>query len=538
MDIKKVLKEQIQKALEITIDQNDINIEIPQIKSHGDYSTNIAMQLAKKLKQSPMEIANKIKDKINDTNISKIEVLPPGFINFFLKKDYLLDNINKVLEQQENYGRSNLGQKEKINVEFVSVNPTGIIHLGHARGACYGDCLSRILEFTGYLPTKEYYINDAGVQMDNMAKSIKERYKQLCNMPYQMEENYYYGQEIIDLAKIIYNENNQTYQEKPISYFKQLGLNYFLDKIKEDLALANVYFDVYTSEQKIKDRGLVEECLEKLKNKGYTYEKDGALWLKTTLFSDDKDRVIIKNDKTYTYFLPDIAYHYDKISRGYDKLIDCLGADHYGYINRLKSSIAMLDNDPDKLDVKIIQMVRAMKDNKEYKISKRTGNTITMKDIINEVGKDALRYFFIAKSIDTQIDFDIDLAISKDNNNPIYYIQYAHARICSILNNYQDFEIPKNYKFETINSVEAYNVLEKIYNFKETIETASIKKQPHLIANYVYDLATLFHAFYAKEKIITSDEKYTKERIMLIKSVKITLANALKLIGVDPIEKM
>ncbi len=429
MNIKEELKDLIKEALQLD-SKEKIIIEIPAHKEHGDYSSNIAMKLCKELKMKPFDIANEIKNNIKMDKIEKIEIVNPGFINFFMKKDYLLENINKILEEQDNYGRSTIGNNEKVNVEFVSVNPTGIIHLGHARGAAYGDSLSNILEFAGYKPTKEYYINDAGNQMLNMAKSVKERYKELCGQKAQMEEDYYYGKEIIDVAKKIYEKYQDKFLDHDIKDYWRIGLDYFLNQIKEDLSLARVHFDVWSSEQAIRDKGLVEECLQKLKNDGRTYEKENALWLKTTDFNDDKDRVLIKSDGSYTYFTPDIAYHYDKLTRGFDKLIDVLGADHYGYIPRIKASVAMLGNDPEKLEVKIVQMVRALKNGEEYKISKRTGNTITMRDLINEVGVDALRYFFIAKSLDTQIDFDLDLALSSSNDNPVYYIQYAHARIC------------------------------------------------------------------------------------------------------------
>lgn len=533
MNIKEELKILIKNALNTDISLEEITIEIPAHKDHGDYATNVAMKLSKKLGKKSIDIANDIVNNIDKEKILNIEVAGPGFINFFLKKDYLFDNVKKVLKEEENYGRTNIGNNEKVNVEFVSVNPTGIIHLGHARGAAYGDSLCNILDFAGYKTTREYYVNDAGNQMFNMAKSVRERYKELCGLPFQMEENYYYGKEIIDVAKQIYDKHGDKFLNEDIKEYWKIGLEYFLNQIKEDLKLARVHFDVWSSEQAIRDRGIVEECLNKLKKDGRTYEKEDALWLRTTDYKDDKDRVLIKNDGTYTYFMPDIAYHYDKLSRGYDKLIDVLGADHYGYIERLKASVEMLGNDSNKLEVKIVQMVRVIKDNQEYKISKRTGNTITMRDLLNEVGVDALRYFFVNKSLDTQIDFDLDLALSNSNDNPVYYIQYAHARICSILNSYQG-EINNDIKFETITSDAAYNVLEKIYQMPEIVSSAAIKRQPHLIATYAYELAGLFHSYYAQEKIITEDEKRTKERIMLIKAVKITIANALKLIGVEP----
>ncbi len=536
--MKEEIKKLIKKALNDETELDEITIEIPKNNENGDYSSNIAMKICKRKSLSPIELANQIKDNINSSLIEKIVIAGPGFINFYLKKDYLLDNINKVIEENENYGRSNIGNNTKVNVEFVSVNPTGIIHLGHARGAAYGDSLSNILDFAGYNVTREYYINDAGNQMINMAKSIKERYKEILGLEFNLDENSYHGQEIIDVAQKIYNDKKDTYLNEDLNTFKKIGLEYFLNQIKEDLKEVDVNFDVWTSEQTLRDQGLVEKTIEKLTDLGYTYKLDNAIWLKTTIFGDEKDRVLVKTDGSYTYFLPDIAYHLDKLNRGFDELINVFGADHHGYVTRLKAAVKMLGKDSNKLDVPLVQMVRAMKDGKEYKLSKRTGQTITMSDLKNQVGKDALRYFFAARSIDTQMDFDIDLANKKTNENPVYYIQYAHARICSIINSYKEIKTEKNYKFSSITSDAAYNVLSKVYEFKNIVEKAAKNKEPHLITNYAYELANSFHSYYAKEKIITEDEILTKERIMLITAVKITIANALKLVGVSSPNKM
>lgn len=536
--MKEELKKIISKALENDIKEEDIAIEVPKDKKNGDFSTNVAMKLSKQLQKTPIEIANMIKDNINEENIDKIEIAGPGFINFYVNKNYLFENIKKILTEKENYGKVNVGNNEKINLEYVSVNPTGIIHLGHARGACFGDSLARILSFAGYDVTREYYINDAGNQMLNMAKSIKERYKEVCGLEANMGEDFYYGNEIIDVAKKIYEQKQDKALEEDYEYFKKIGLDYFLSQIKKDLDNVRVSFDVWTSEQELRNRGLVEDAIEKLKELGYTYELEDATWLKTSEFKDEKDRVIIKTDSSYTYFAPDIAYHLDKLNRGYDKLIDILGADHHGYIARLKAAVTMLGGDSNKLDVPLVQMVRAMKDGKEYKLSKRTGKTITMADLATDVGVDALRYFFVSRSLDTQMDFDIDLATKQTNENPVYYIQYAHARICSILDSADVKEVEDNYRFETLETEDAYNVLKKVYEFKDVVAKAASKKEVHLITNYAYDLATAFHSYYAKEKVITEDEKYTNERIMLIRAVKITIANALNLIGVSSPEKM
>ena len=538
MSIKNNLIHIIKCSLkELGIDKEDIIVEIPKDKTKGDYSTNVALTLSSIMHKKPEEIAKIIKNQINDPLIDHIEVAYPGFINFFLSKEYLLNNINTINEQKRNYGKSNVGQNKKINIEYVSANPTGILHVGHGRGATYGDNLARIMSFIGYDVTKEYYVNDAGNQMNNLGISIKERYKEICGLPFQIPEDGYHGKEIITIAEKIYNTYKDQKIKEDVSFFRKEGLNILLDKIKKDLDKYRVNFDIFTSEQSLYDHGLVDNTLEQLKRSNKCFIDEDALWLKTTDYGDEKDRVLIKSDGNYTYFLPDIAYHVDKMNRGYDKLIDVFGSDHHGYINRLKAALKILDKDSDLLDIKILQMVRLIKDNEEIKLSKRTGKTITLIDLINEVGVNATRYFFSSKSIDTQMDFDLDLAIKQSNENPVYYIEYANARISSILNLYHN-KVEIIPKFNTIDSEIAYTILNKLYEFEDIVISAGQKQLPHLIANYTYELASLFHSYYSKEKIITEDDVYTKERIAFLNAIKIVINNALELIGIIPREQM
>lgn len=535
--MRELLQTVISKELEkqnIIKKPEEIMIEIPKDSQNGDYASNIAMQLTKELHLSPREIAQTLKDNIKDSKIEKIEVAGPGFLNFFVKKDYLFDNLNKILEQKEKYGQSQIGKGKKWNIEFVSANPTGILHLGHARGASYGDSLSRILKFAGYDVVREYYINDAGNQIHNLELSILGRYEELCNRPSTLPEDGYHGKEIIDIAQTLKEQYGEEGLNKEV--VKQKGLDYLLEKIKKDLSDFRVSFDVWSSEKIIYEKGLVEKTRNDLTKNGYTYEKDGALWLKTTLFGDEKDRVIVKVDGSNTYLLPDIAYHREKYSRGYEKLIDVFGADHHGYIARLKAALSMLKEDPDKLDVEILQMVRLVRGNEEIKMSKRTGNAVTISELVEEVGLNAVRYFFSARSIDTQMDFDLELANKQSNDNPVYYVEYAHARICSILSDYKKRDKVSNY--ETIHSSYAISLLQKMYEFQNIVEIAARKHAPHMITNYVYELATLFHIFYAHEKVLTEDKKYTNERINLIEGVSIIIRNALFLIGVEARNKM
>lgn len=540
MSIKKELQEIIKESLaknNIDYEADNIVIETPKNTINGDYSTNIALVLTKIMHKNPMEIAESIKDNISNNIIDKIEIAKPGFINIFLSKERLQSEINNIIKSNKEYGKSNIGLSKKINIEYVSANPTGTLHIGHARGAAYGDNLSRIMNYCGYDITREYYINDAGNQMNNLGISIKERYKEVCGLECNLPEDGYHGKEIIALAKKIYEQYGNSKLDESIGYFKKEGLKVLLDQIKKDLDTFRVNFDVFTSEQSLYDRGLVEKVIECFKKKDECYINEDALWLKTTNHGDEKDRVLIKTDGTYTYFLPDIAYHVNKIERGFEELIDVLGADHHGYINRLKASLEILGHNKNILDIEILQMVRLLKDGEEVKVSKRTGKTYTLNELIDEVGVNAARYFFASKSLDTQMDFDLNLATKDSNENPVYYIEYANARISKILNSYKK-EINLKNKYNTIDDPLAYNIMNKLLSFTDIVISSANKKQPHIICNYVYELATLFHSYYAKEKFITDDDEYTNERMALLKAIKIVINNSLNLIGIIPREEM
>lgn len=537
MNIKENIKQTVNEALtKMNIKEKEVILEVPNDKGNGDYATNIAMQLSALLKKNPRDIAKEIKDNITANNyIDKIEIAGPGFLNFFINKSSLFTVVNDVLEQGDNYGRSNIGNGKKINVEFASVNPTGIIHLGHARGSAYGDNLCRILDYAGYNVTREYYINDGGNQIDNLGVSIKERYKGLCGLRENMPEDGYFGPEVIAIAKEIYKDFKDTYLNQPVAYFRERGLNILLDGIKNDLLRFRVHFDVWTSERKIREAGRIEESLEKLNSLGKTYSLDDALWLKSSEYGDEKDRVLVKANGEYAYITPDIAYHLDKIDRGFDNLINVFGADHHGYVPRLKAAIEALGYDRDKLEVKIVQMVRLLRGGEEVKMSKRTGNVITVNDLIDEVGLDAARYYFAMRNIESQMDFDIEMAVKKAHDNPVYYVSYAHARICSLL---REKNLKEVRNFRTINNEYAYDILSKINEFRSVVEASATKCLPHLITNYVYDLANALHIYYNHEKILTDDEVYTNERLLLMKAVKIVIKNALSLIGVEAPNEM
>ncbi|MTV21243.1 arginine--tRNA ligase [Staphylococcus delphini] len=546
--VKQTLIQEIEKSIQqanIVESIPEIKIEIPKDTKNGDYATNIAMVLTKLAKRNPREIAQLIVDHLDTeaAHVKKIDIAGPGFINFYLDSSYLNAVIDQALEQDTQFGRVAESKNEKILVEYVSANPTGDLHIGHARNAAVGDTLCNILDAAGYDVTREYYINDAGNQITNLAKSIEARYLQHLGQEADMPADGYHGQDIknigADLAEKQPNLMDLSDDER-LKTFRQLGVDYEMAKLKQDLADFNIHFDNWFSETSLYEKGEIKAVLERMKDNGYTYEQDGATWLRTTDFKDDKDRVLIKKDGTYTYFLPDIAYHYDKFQRGNDKLINLFGADHHGYINRLKASLETFGVDSDRLEIQIMQMVRLMQDGEEVKMSKRTGNAITLREIMDEVGIDAARYFLTMRSADTHFDFDMALAKEQSQDNPVYYAQYAHARICSILRQAeaQGYQVEKGADYQTITNDKAIELLKKVAEFEPMIEGAAEARAPHRVTNYIQDLAAHFHKFYNAEKVLTEDQAKTKAHLALIDAVRITLRNALQLVGVTAPEQM
>ncbi|WP_029069863.1 arginine--tRNA ligase [Kandleria vitulina] len=526
-------------------DASSINIEIPKDKSHGDYSTNIAMQLTRVLHRNPREIAQAIMDafSLEDAKVEKIEMAGPGFINFFMKNDALTSIIKEVLSEKENYGSTDFGKGIKYDVEFVSANPTGDLHLGHAKGAAVGDSICRIMSKAGYDVTREYYINDAGKQITNLALSLYSRYLALFDIERAMPEDGYFGQDIKDIALKVKEEAGDKYvnlsEEEAISYFRELGTAHELQKIKDILKEFRVSFDVWFSETRLYNEEMIQPVIDELREKGYLYEKDGALWFRTTDFEDDKDRVLIKKDGSYTYFTPDIAYHRNKLNRGYDYLVDLLGADHHGYINRMKAAIQALGYNKDQLNIDIMQLVQMVENGEVVKMSKRTGNAVTIKDLIEEIGVDATRYFFVSKAANTPFEFDLGLAKSQSNENPVYYAQYAHARMCSIMRsaNEKGFVLADSYELLT-NSKET-DLLKQIGEFRNVINDAARTRAPHKITNYIQKLAQLFHSFYNDCHVLDeANKELSQQRMALCEATRITLANALNVIGVSAPEKM
>ena len=541
-NLKKALADAAKKAFDTEVEIEKIVIEIPKDKSHGDYSTNLAMQLTRLLKNNPRVIAEALQQNLDmeAAAIEHCEIAGPGFLNFKIKNTSLAQIIKTVLAQGDNFGHNETGNQERVNVEYVSANPTGDLHLGHARGAAWGDSITRLMKASGYDVTREYYVNDAGNQIVNLGKSLQARYREYLGLPFVLPEDGYHGEDVRKIAVKLAQTYGQTYAEENdenLKFFKEKGIAFELDKIKCDLDNFRVHFDVWSSEQKIRDDGKVEKALEVLHEKGLTYEEEGALWFKTTQFGDDKDRVLRKTDGSYTYLVPDIAYHKDKLDRGFDLLVDLLGADHHGYIPRLKASIQALGNDPEKLQVDIIQMVRLVENGEEVKMSKRLGNAVTIRELCDEVGVDAVRYFFVQRAVDTHLDFDLGLARKQSNDNPVYYAQYAHARICSILRQAPDFKEATNY--DLLTHEKEISLMKYINEFTNVVSDAAKTRAPHKVCNYIQKLAQHFHSFYNACKVIDPEhEALSAQRLALLKATRITLKNALFLIGVDAIEKM
>lgn len=551
--INQVLKEAIAEAIIAAgLAQREeipaIVLEVPKEKAHGDLATNAAMQLSRIAKKNPRQIAEELIGHLDyaKAGIEQAEIAGPGFINFRLGKSYLYPVIEQVYSQGENYGRVDAGQGERIQMEFVSANPTGSLHLGHARGAAVGDALCNVLDFAGYEVTREYYINDAGNQVVNLCKSIEARYLQELGQDVPMPEDGYHGEDIKGFAKELVAEKgdallSMTAEERE-AFLRSYGLEKELAKIKRDLGRFRVDFDVWFSETSLYEDGQVEASLAELRDKGQTYEQDGATWLRTTDYGDDKDRVLVKNDGTYTYLTPDIAYHRNKYDRGFNRLINIWGADHHGYIPRVKAAMQALGKNPEQLTVLIAQMVSLFQDGEKVKMSKRTGKAVTMVDLMDEVGVDAIRYFFTMRSMDSHLDFDMDLAISTSNENPVYYVQYAHARICSIFRQAEEQGVaipqPNAVNFSKLTAEHEYDLLRKMGELPEEIAVAANSYAPHRLVRYVYELAAMLHSYYRAERVITEDAEQTAARLVLLGAVRTVIANVLKLIGVSAPERM
>lgn len=547
--VKKAIADAVVSAGIVDIEQLPaVTLEVPKDKAHGDFATNIAMQLTRIAKQNPRQIAEKLIAHLDKeaAYIDEVEIAGPGFINFRMNKSYLYQVIGQVLEQGNSYGKINMGKGKRVQVEFVSANPTGSLHLGHARGAAVGDALCNVLEMAGCEVTREYYINDAGNQVLNLAKSIEARYRQALGQEAEMPEDGYYGEDIKgfaeELAKAEGDRLLALNDEERLVFFRKYGLEKELDKIKRDLGRFGVKFDEWFSETSIYENNMIDDVLKQLKDNGHVFEQDGATWLRTTDYGDDKDRVLIKNDGTYTYLTPDVAYHRNKYERGYDEIINIWGADHHGYIPRMKAAVTALGYDANKLTVLIAQMVSLFQNGEKVKMSKRTGKAVTMEDLMDEVGVDAIRYFFTMRSMDSHLDFDMDLAISKSNENPVFYVQYAHARICSIFRQAEEQGISMlpagQADLSRLTAEAEFDLLRKMAELPEEVAIAAEQYAPHRLIRYVYELASQFHSYYKVERVITDDAAQTQARLALLAALRVVLRNVLAAVGVSVPERM
>ncbi len=527
------------KEYGIDANENDIVIERSRDTAHGDYATNCAMKFAKRAAKNPREFAQELANKLSLDFVEKVEIAGPGFINFFLKHGALTDVLSKVFEQGASYGRS-ARNGEKIDIEYVSANPTGDLHLGHTRCAAVGDVISSLLDWAGYDVTREYYVNDCGNQVEHLGHSIRARYHEAFGEPLDLADDDYHGTDLITIAKAIKEKYGDKYlkdDQESHDFFIRFGIDSELSKIWKDMDAFRVHFDKVTYESDIRKGGNIEKTIKELSDKGYVYSENGATYLATTKFVDDKDRPIVKSDGLYTYFMPDICYHYNKMERGYSHLIDVLGADHHGYIGRMKSALMMKGYPEDCLEAQFVQVVRVYKDGQEVKMSKRTGKAIAHRDLVEDVGVDAVRYFFVERSASSHLDFNYNLAMEQSSSNPVYYSQYAHARCASLLKLGEEFPIDKEGKM--LKEPQEFAILKHLADFPSIIESAAKEREPAKMAAYVHKLAGLVHEFYAACRIIDRENKdLTSSRLGLIKACEIVLENGLGILGVSAPEKM
>ncbi len=549
--MREKLEKIIRNAAEID-DSTPVIIEIPNRAEHGHFATNVAMTLASKRRLPPRKLAELIVKNIEDTEgiIEKVEVAGPGFINFWIKDAAWHKALLEVLQSKERFGSQDVGKGKKVIIEFVSANPTGPLHVGHARGAALGDSLSRIMEFLGYEVTREFYINDAGQQIRLLGESIYSRYKQLDNPDYPFPENGYHGNYVIELAKTISKETDLSKmpEQEAVRFCAERGKEIMLEQIKKDLEAFKVSFDTWFSETSLYESGLVAETLDELSKKGLLYEKDGALWIKTSQFGDDKDRVLRKSDGQFTYFASDIAYHLNKRKRGFDQAINIWGADHHGYIPRLRAALTCQGFPEDWLKVLLIQLVKLWKAGKEVKMSKRSGEFVTFRELMDEVGVDAMRFVFLTKSHDSTLDFDIDLVKRQDAENPVYYVQYAHARICSIFRKAEEkgvvFKVPDAEELTCLKLPEEIELIRNVVEFPYVLKEIVFHLEPHRLTYYLTSLASIFHRYFnlgtskPEHRVVSDDHVLTSARLALSEAVRLVIKNGLTLLGVNAPEKM
>ncbi len=568
MDPKEKFREILREgALRFSAEEIPLSIERPANPEHGDYASNIALQLSKRLRRNPRQIAEEIA-KASAPALAATGLFEPltvagaGFLNIRVKPEAKLEVIRQVLEHGKDYGRVKTEKEESIQIEFVSANPTGPLHVGHGRGAAYGDSLAKLLEFAGARVTREFYVNDAGRQMDILALSVWLRYLQMRNMDVPFPEEGYRGDYVRDIAARLADENlagkadfsgvlpdADAEIDRLIDLAKRtlgdgwkrvhrFALEAMLADQRADLAAFRVSFDHWSSEQALHDKGLIDKALRLLQARGHLFEQGGALWFRSSAFGDVKDRVVRRENGQYTYFASDIAYHLDKFERGFDRVIDVWGADHHGYVPRVKGALEAFGLDPGRLEIALVQFAVLYRNGEKVAMGKRSGEFVTLRELREEVGNDAARFFYVLRKSDQHLDFDLDLAKSESSDNPVYYVQYAHARVCSVFAQIERWDFPKNLSLEPLKSDRELLLAQRLAEFPELILTAARERAPHSLAFYLRELAAEFHSYYNAERILVDDETLRSARLALSAAVRQTLANGLSLLGVSAPEKM
>jgi arginyl-tRNA synthetase len=543
--LEQALSEAQQKGDLASATLPDVLVEHPQNPEHGDFASGLPLKMARAMKMSPMAVAEMIVAHIvPPPQVDRIWVAEPGFINFTLRDDWLSTEVESVLAAGESYGDVELGKGNKVQLEFVSVNPTGPLHVGHGRGAVLGSTLANVLTISGYTVEKEYYINDMGTQIDNFGRSLYARYRQCQGKEAAMPPAGYHGNYMIDLAKEIVQEQGDKYlslsESEAVSQLAKVGTDKMLEGIKQDLALLNVVFDIWFSEKSLYQGGQYDRVMELLQSRGYMAKKENATWFESSALGEDKDNVLVRSDGSPTYFASDVAYHYNKfLEREFDQVIDIWGADHQGHVPRMKAVLKALGSDPERLKVIICQLVTLRRGKEIVKVSKRSGDIITLKEVIDEVGPDACRFIFLSRSADSQMDFDIELAKRQSADNPVYYVQYAHARIASILQLANEREIDCSQGDVSLLTTEPeLTLIRRLIILPEIVEQVAVTLEPHHLPYYAQDLATVFHSFYKQCRVVSEDEALTKARLKLVKATQIALAKVLHLMGMSAPEKM
>ena len=537
-----------QHLLDLREFRGTVDLENTKDSQFGDYASNIAMVLASVVRDKPRKIAQVLVDHLSDPEsiLEKVEVAGPGFMNFFVRDQVWAAQLREIAMAGQQYGRADWGAGRRVQVEFVSANPTGPLHIGHARGAVIGDVIANVLTAAGFSVSKEYYINDVGKQMNTLGKSVHLRYQELCGRPNEFPEDHYRGDYIYDLAREILEKHGRVYLDKTdpetIGFFTRYAADSILEGIKEDLASFGVSFDLYFSERELYRNNGVFGLLDQLKTKGYVYQEADTTWFRTTAFGDEKDRVVVRETGEPTYFAADIAYHKNKLDRGFDMLVDIWGADHHGYIPRVKAALQAMGKDPEALKIILVQLVSLLRGGKPVAMSTRAGEFVTLREVVDEVGKDAARYNFMMRRSDSHLDFDLDLAKKQSNENPVYYVQYAHARIRSIIRTAAErgFQMPayEAVDLKLLTVPEEIALIKTITRYPEVVDQSARVLEPHRFTFYLNELASVFHSYYNKNRVVSEDAELSKARLFLVECIGIVLRNALSILGVKAPEKM